>query len=95
VRILRADNGSEVTFGELMRTGERPLAWALDERGRMVARPMIDVVPRRRCEVFTLRLAPGVQTAQLLIGVEDELDRSVVAVNFRLGMSQIRRGRAP
>ena len=31
-RILRADTGAQVTFGELIRTGERPLVWSLDER---------------------------------------------------------------
>lgn len=44
-RILRADTGAEVTFGELMRTGERPLVWSLDEKLRMVARPMTNVFP--------------------------------------------------
>jgi hypothetical protein len=39
-RILRAANGSEVTLGELGRTGERPLAWSLDERRRLIARPI-------------------------------------------------------
>jgi replicative DNA helicase len=58
-RILRADNGAEVTFGELMRTGERPLVWSLDERKRMVARPMTNVFPSGRKEVFKLRLASG------------------------------------
>lgn len=58
-RILRADNGSEVTFGELMRTGERPLVWSLDERKRMVARPMTKVFPSGRKEVFKMRLASG------------------------------------
>ena len=58
-RILRADTGAEVTFGELMRTGERPLVWSLDERLRMVARPMTDVFPSGRKEVFRLRLASG------------------------------------
>ncbi|RDH75678.1 replicative DNA helicase [Mycolicibacterium moriokaense] len=58
-RILRADNGSEVTFGELMRTGERPLVWSLDERKRMVARPMTNVFPSGRKEVFKVRLASG------------------------------------
>jgi replicative DNA helicase len=58
-RILRADNGSEVTLGELMRTGERPLVWSLDERRRMVARPMTNVFPSGRKEVFRLRLASG------------------------------------
>jgi replicative DNA helicase len=58
-RILRADNGAEVTFGELMRTGERPLVWSLDEQLRMVARPMTNVFPSGRKEVFKLRLASG------------------------------------
>ena len=58
-RILRADNGAEVTFGELMRTGERPLVWSLDERKRMVARPMTNVFPSGRKEVFKVRLASG------------------------------------
>jgi replicative DNA helicase len=58
-RILRADNGAEVTFGELVRTGERPLVWSLDERKRMVARPMTNVFPSGHKEVFKLRLASG------------------------------------
>ena len=58
-RILRADNGAEVTFGELMRTGERPLVWSLDERKRMVARPMTNVFPSGHKEVFKTRLASG------------------------------------
>jgi replicative DNA helicase len=58
-RILRADTGAEVTFGELIRTGERPLVWSLDERKRMVARPMTNVFPSGRKEVFKLRLASG------------------------------------
>jgi replicative DNA helicase len=58
-RILRADNGSEVTLGELMRTRERPLVWSLDEQLRMVARPMTNVFPSGRKEVFRLRLASG------------------------------------
>lgn len=58
-RILRADNGSEVTFGELMSTGERPLVWSLDERKRMVARPMTNVFYSGHKEVFKLRLASG------------------------------------
>jgi replicative DNA helicase len=58
-RILRADTGTEVTFGELMRTGERPLVWSLDERLRMVASPMTNVFPSGRKEVFRLRLASG------------------------------------
>jgi replicative DNA helicase len=58
-RILRADTGAEVTFGELMQTGERPLVWSLDEQLRMVARPMTNVFPSGHKEVFRLRLASG------------------------------------
>jgi replicative DNA helicase len=58
-RILRADNGAEVTLGELMRTGERPLVWSLDEQLRMVARPMTNVFPSGHREVFKLRMASG------------------------------------
>ncbi|MGV0743471.1 replicative DNA helicase [Mycolicibacterium sp. XJ870] len=58
-RILRADTGAEVTFGELMATGERPLVWSLDERKRMVARPMTNVFYSGHKEVFKLRLASG------------------------------------
>ncbi|OBK55162.1 replicative DNA helicase [Mycolicibacterium fortuitum] len=58
-RILRADNGAEVTFGELMATGERPLVWSLDEHKNMVARPMTNVFYSGHKEVFKLRLASG------------------------------------
>jgi replicative DNA helicase len=58
-RILRADNGAEVTLGELLRTGERPLVWSLDERKRMVARPMTNVFYSGHKEVFKVRLASG------------------------------------
>jgi replicative DNA helicase len=58
-RILRADNGAEVTFGELLASGGRPLVWSLDEQLRMAARPMTNVFPSGRKEVFRLRLASG------------------------------------
>ncbi|MEU7763530.1 replicative DNA helicase [Nocardia sp. NPDC049190] len=58
-RILRADTGAETTLGELLASGEKPLVWSLDERMRMVARPMVKVFPSGRKEVFRLRLASG------------------------------------
>ena len=60
-RILRADTGGETTLGELLASGEQPLVWSLDERMRMVARPMVKVFPSGRKEVFRLRLASGRQ----------------------------------
>ncbi|MCW4354846.1 replicative DNA helicase [Hoyosella sp. YIM 151337] len=60
-RILRADNGAEVTLGELLETGETPLVWSFDERMRMVARPMVKVFSSGRKEVFRVRMASGRQ----------------------------------
>ncbi|MER7454183.1 replicative DNA helicase [Nocardia beijingensis] len=58
-RILRADTGDETTLGNLLSSGEQPLVWSLDERMRMVARPMVKVFSSGRKEVFRLRLASG------------------------------------
>jgi replicative DNA helicase len=58
-RILRADTGAEVSFGDLMASGERPLVWSVDDSNRMVARPMTNVFYSGHKEVFTLRLASG------------------------------------
>ncbi|EHK84504.1 replicative DNA helicase [Saccharomonospora azurea] len=58
-RLLRADTGAEVSFGELMRTGERPIVWSLDERMRLVARPITNVFSSGVKEVFKVRLASG------------------------------------
>src|SRR5712671_6727099 len=45
-RILRADTGAPITFGELMRDGvEGILLWSLDERYRLVPAPITRVFP--------------------------------------------------
>ncbi len=59
-RLLRADTGAEVTFGELLESGESGVElWSLDERMRMVPRPMTAVFPSGVRGVFRLRLASG------------------------------------
>jgi replicative DNA helicase len=58
-RILRADTGSETTFGELLESGENPLIWSLDERMRVVPRPMTKVFSSGTKEVFRLRMTSG------------------------------------
>ncbi|GAB04270.1 replicative DNA helicase [Gordonia amarae NBRC 15530] len=58
-RIWRADTGTEVTLGELLETGEQPLVWSLDERLRLVTRPMVKVFPSGRKEVLRVRTASG------------------------------------
>jgi replicative DNA helicase len=59
-RLLRADTGAEVSFGDLLSSGERGVRlWSLDERMRMVPREMSSVFPSGTAEVFRLRLASG------------------------------------
>jgi replicative DNA helicase len=59
-RILRADTGTQVTIGSLLASGERNVpVWALDERLRLIARPMTHVFATGVKEVFRVRLASG------------------------------------
>jgi replicative DNA helicase len=61
-RLLRADTGAQVTLGSLLASGERDIpVWALDERLRLVARPMTHVFATGVKEVFRVRLASGRQ----------------------------------
>jgi replicative DNA helicase len=60
--VLRADTGTQVTLGSLLASGEREVpVWALDERLRLVARPMTHVFATGVKEVFRVRLASGRQ----------------------------------
>jgi hypothetical protein len=63
MRILCADNGSEVTIWrpDAHRCGW-PLVWSLDGRKRLVTQPMASVLPNGRNEVFTVRLASDRET---------------------------------
>jgi replicative DNA helicase len=59
-RVLRADTGAEVTFDDLMASGERDIpVWSVDERMRLVARPMTHAFSSGVKEVFRVRLASG------------------------------------
>lgn len=59
-RVLRADNGAEVTLGDLLASGERDVpVWSLDADRRLVARPMTHVFSSGVKQVFRLRLASG------------------------------------
>jgi replicative DNA helicase len=61
MRVIRADNGFEVALDELMRTGERPYVWSIDERKRLVARRVNGRFAVNTREVVQLRLASGRQ----------------------------------
>ncbi len=58
-RLRRADNGEEITLGELVLTQIQPLVWSIDERGRMVAARLTNAFPSGIKECFRLRLASG------------------------------------
>ena len=59
-RVLRADTGAQVTLGSLLASGERDIpVWALDERLRLIARPMTHVFSTGVKEVFRVRMTSG------------------------------------
>ena len=59
-RILRADTGSEISLGELIKSGERDVpVWSLDERLRLIPRIMTHAFPSGVKEVFQVRLRSG------------------------------------
>jgi len=59
-RVLRADTGTQVTLGSLLASGERDIpVWALDDRLRLIARPMTHVFSTGVKEVFRVRMASG------------------------------------
>jgi replicative DNA helicase len=59
VRVARSDNGFEVTLDELMRTGEHPPLWSVDERMRLRRRRETGRVLIRSPEVIRLTLLSG------------------------------------
>ena len=59
-RVLRADNGAEVTMGELLASGERNIpVWTIDEAFRLVEGTMSHVFPSGEKEVFEMRFTSG------------------------------------
>ncbi|MEU4780892.1 replicative DNA helicase [Micromonospora sp. NPDC023633] len=61
-RLIRADDNSEVTLGELLAAGaEEVPVWALDESLRYAPRTMTHVFPSGHREVFRMKLASGKQ----------------------------------
>jgi replicative DNA helicase len=58
-RLLRADNGQEITLGELVLTQQQPLVWSVDRHHRIVAAKLTDAFPSGIKAVFSLRLASG------------------------------------
>lgn len=61
-RLLRADDNTEVTLGELIETGERDVrVWSLDDDMRLVPATLTHAFPSGTKETFRLHLASGRQ----------------------------------
>lgn len=60
-RILRADNGQEMTLGELVLSQQQPNVLAVDDRMRLVSSRLIRAFPTGIKPVYRLRLASGRQ----------------------------------
>jgi replicative DNA helicase len=59
-RLMRADDNSEITLGELMESGARDVpVWSLDDRLKLVPRTLTHAFPSGRKPVFKLTLASG------------------------------------
>ncbi|MGB6057894.1 MAG: replicative DNA helicase, partial [Microthrixaceae bacterium] len=59
-RVLRADDNTEVTLGELMASGESDVpVWSLDEDWKLVPATMTHAFPSGTKEAFQMRLASG------------------------------------
>ncbi len=58
-RLLRADNGEEVTLGSLVLSQEQPMVWSLDDHWRLVPRRLVKSFPSGVKPVYRMRLASG------------------------------------
>ncbi|MBO0842356.1 MAG: replicative DNA helicase [Nocardioides sp.] len=59
-RLLRADDNTEITLGELMETGARDVpVWALDDRLKLVPRTLTHAFPSGTRPVFEMTLTSG------------------------------------
>lgn len=59
-RLMRADNNTEITLGDLMESGARDIpVWSLDDRLKLVPRTLTHAFPSGRKAVYELTLASG------------------------------------
>jgi replicative DNA helicase len=58
-RISRADNGGEVTLGELVLSQQTPYVWSVDDRHRLVPAKLIKAFPTGIKPVYRMKLASG------------------------------------
>ncbi len=97
MRVARADNGFDESLETLKRTGEKPLLWSVDERGRLVRRRSSGTVTVRSRQAHRLDLASGRQlelaSDQHVLKVDGWAPVSNLASGSRIGV--VRRLGAP
>jgi replicative DNA helicase len=60
-RITRADNGGEVTLGELVLTQQQPFVWSVNDQHRLVPAKLTRAFPTGIKPVYRLKLASGLE----------------------------------
>jgi replicative DNA helicase len=60
-RISRADNGGEVTLGELVLSQQTPYVWSVDDKHRLVPARLAKAFPTGIKPVYRLKLASGLE----------------------------------
>ena len=60
-RISRADNGGEVTLGELVLSQQKPYVWSVDDEYRLVSARLTRAFPTGIKPVYRLKLASGLE----------------------------------
>jgi replicative DNA helicase len=60
-RIRRADNGGEVTLGELVSSQQTPYVWSVDDRHRLVSAKLVKAFPTGIKPVYRMKLASGLE----------------------------------
>ncbi len=60
-RISRADNGGEVTLGELVLSQQKPYVWSVDDEYRLVPARLARAFPTGIKPVYRLKLASGLE----------------------------------
>jgi replicative DNA helicase len=60
-RISRADNGGEVTLGELVLSQQTPYVWSVDDRNRLVPAKLAKAFPTGIKPAYRMKLASGLE----------------------------------
>lgn len=87
-RVLRADDGSEISLLELAHADSIPPLWSVDDRGRLVRRTGVGHVETSCREMYRVKLTSGRQ-------LELASDQQLLELNSWTPVSQLAKGSRP